>query len=54
MYRGEIKLLFPDDISLVMERRERLQDLITQLGVHVTKKLKMNVAKSKFMRCSRD
>jgi len=60
VYGGERKwevsqLLFADDTALVADSKEKLQSLVTELGrVCDRRKLKVNVAKSKVMRCSRD
>jgi len=47
--------LFADDTGVVANSREKLQNLVTELGrVCHRRKLKVNVAKRKLRRCSGD
>ena len=47
-------LLFADDTALVTDSEQKLCRLVTEFGrVCEIKKLRMNVGKSKVMRCSR-
>ena len=49
------QLLFADDTALVAESEKDLQVLVTEFGrVCYRRKLKVNVGKSKVLRCSRD
>ena len=48
------KLLFADDTALVADSKEKLGRLVSEFGrVCERRKLRMNVGKSKVMRCSR-
>ena len=57
MNRGRFeinKLLFADDTALVADSEEKLDRLVSEFGrVSEIRKLRVNVGKSKVMRCSR-
>ena len=49
------QLLFADDIAVVADSEEKLSRLVSEFGrVCERRKLRVNVGKSKVMRCSRD
>ena len=48
------QLLFADDTALLVDSEEKLFRLVSEFGtVCETRKLRVNVGKSKVMRCSR-
>ena len=48
------QLLFADDTALVADSEEKLYRLVSEFGrVYERRKLRVNVGKSKVMRCSR-
>ena len=55
-FRFEIsQLLFADDTALMADSEEKLCRLVSEFGgVFERRKLRVNVGKSKVMRCSRD
>ena len=51
---GSCQVLFADDAELAADSEDKLQKLVEEFGrICERRKLKMNVTKSKVMRCSR-